>query len=69
MREIEYTRWHIGRCVVLCGCKLGGSLAGDECKLGGGCCKCECAWETEGFVWKLSDSCQHPALHQIDTYV
>ena len=36
MREIECTRWFIGRCVVFCVSKLGGSLAGDECKLGGG---------------------------------
>jgi hypothetical protein len=26
-------------------------------------------WETEGFVWKLSDSCHQHALHQVDTYV
>jgi hypothetical protein len=39
MREIdECTRWFIGRCVVLCVCKLGVSLARDESKLGvGGC--------------------------------
>ena len=36
MREIECTRWFIGRCVVFV-CKLGGSLAGEnECRLGGG---------------------------------
>ncbi len=26
-------------------------------------------WETEGFVWKLSDSCQQHGLHQVDAYV
>ncbi len=39
-----------------CVCKLGCSLAGSECKLSGG-------------LWKLSDSCQRHALHQVDTYV
>jgi hypothetical protein len=43
-----------------CVCKLGGSLAGDECKLGGGWIKVRVRWETEGFAWKLSDFChQH----------
>jgi hypothetical protein len=37
---------------------------GNECKLcGGGRCKCELRWKTEGLVWKLSDSCQQHALH------
>ncbi len=27
-----------------CVCKLGGSLAGDECKLGGGGGWCKCKW-------------------------
>jgi hypothetical protein len=37
----------------VCVCKLGGSLVGGECKLGGGgWCKCECEC-----VGKLSDSC------------
>jgi hypothetical protein len=26
-------------------------------------------WETEGFVWKLSDSCHQHACHEVDTYV
>ena len=26
-------------------------------------------WETERFVWNLSDSCHQYALHQVDTYV
>ena len=40
-----------------CVCKLGGSLT------------VRVRWETEGFVWKLSDSRHQHALHQVDTYV
>jgi hypothetical protein len=29
-------------------CKLGGSSAGDECKWGGGWCKCECVGRQKG---------------------
>ncbi len=68
MREIEWTRW---RCVVVCVCKLGGSLAG-EMNVGWvvvWLVKVRVRWETEGFVWKLSDSCHQHALHQVDTYV
>jgi hypothetical protein len=46
---IECTRWFIGRCVVLCVCKLGSSLAGGKSKLGGGgWCKCKCVGRQKG---------------------
>jgi hypothetical protein len=35
MREIERTRWVIGRCGVLC-VQVGWFVGGDECRLGGG---------------------------------
>ncbi len=48
MRDIEFTRWFIGRCVVLCvqvGRFVGG---GYECKLGGGWLQCECVGRQKG---------------------
>jgi hypothetical protein len=70
VREIECTRWFIGRCVVLCvqvGWFVGG---GNECKsCGGGLDQVRVCWETEGFLWKLSDSCHQKALHEVDTDV
>jgi hypothetical protein len=47
--------------VLFCVCKLGGSLAWDECKLGGGWWKCEC-------VGRQKKLCQQHALHQVDTW-
>ncbi len=46
-----------------CVCKLGGLLAGDECKLGGGLCKCKCAGRQNG----LCGSCliRIPSIHYI----
>jgi hypothetical protein len=47
--------------VFFCVCKLGGSFARDIFKLGYGglwFVQVWVRWETEGFVWKLSDTCQ-----------
>ncbi len=54
---IEYTRFFIRRCVVLCvqvGWLVGGESECQCCGCGWG--KCELRWKTEEFVWKLSDS-------------
>ena len=72
-----YTRWFLGRCVVLCvqvgrGVRWRGGgmnvswvvVVRCKCK-----CKCECVGRQKGSVWKLSDSCHQHALHQVDTYV
>ncbi len=31
--------------------------------------KVRVCWKTEGFLWKLSDSCYQHALHEVDAYV
>ncbi len=52
-----------------CVCKLSGSSAGDECKSGGTWVKVRVRWKTEGLVWKLSDSYDNHAMHEVNTYV
>ncbi len=52
-----------------CVFKLGGSLAGVNISFVGWLVKVRVRWETDGFVWKLSDSCQQHTLRQFDTYV
>jgi len=50
MQEIECTRGFIARCVVILCVQVGWFVGGGN--------KCNFCWETEGFVWKLSDSCE-----------
>ena len=46
--------WCIGRCVVVCVCKLCGSKVGEDESA-------SALGETEGFVWKVSASCHQHA--------
>ncbi len=70
MREIEGTRWLIGRCVVLCvhvgwfvgwqGMNVSGVVVGESTSAFGDRRVC---------VEVLSDSCDQHVWHQFDTYV
>ena len=45
-------------------CKCDGSLAGEM-----NVSLMELVGASEGFVWKLNDSCRQHALHEVDTYI
>jgi hypothetical protein len=61
MRVIECTRWFIrGRCVVLC------VQVGWFVGVGSWLVRVQVRWETEGFVWKLSDSRQSIRIFEDD---
>ncbi len=56
MREIECTRWFIGRCVVF----------GVQVVVLWWLVQVRVRWDTEGFVWKLSASCV-TSMHAIQS--